>query len=192
MSRRIIPITVEGQIQNMPVMQVHVESHVPLADTLEQNRLEYISGVNPPQFRILKEYFSMLEIVEVELKENDILTTGEKLFSKTFTLDGIPATLPYAWITKIFGICSQIQMWINPLDKDEAITRMIRFKNIIYDDAQNNRITSELYKRADDAENFIRKDSIRLYEVIVNCTIVGNTRKSLKSSCVAGIKNKKS
>ena len=31
MSRRIIPITVEGQIQNMPVMQVHVESHVPLA-----------------------------------------------------------------------------------------------------------------------------------------------------------------
>ena len=71
MSRRIIPITVEGQIQNMPVMQVHVESHVPLADTLEQNRLEYISGVTPPQFRILKEHFSMLEIVEVESKKND-------------------------------------------------------------------------------------------------------------------------
>ena len=185
MSRRIIPITVEGQIQNMPVMQVHVESHVPLADTLEQNRLEYISGVNPPQFRILKEYFSMLEIVEVESKDedNDItLVTGEKLFSKTFTLDSIPATLPYAWITKIFGICSQIQMWYNPLDKDEAITRMVRFKNIIYDDAKNNRITSELYKRADDTENSIRKDSTRLYEVIVNCTVVGDTRKSLKEN----------
>ena len=184
MSRRIIPITVEGQIQNMPVMQVHVESHVPLADTLEQNRLEYISGVIPPQFRILKEHFSMLEIVEVESKDNDEVTlvTGEKLYSKTFTMDSIPATLPYAWITKIFGICSQIQMWINPLDKDEAITRMVRFKNIIYDDAKNNRITSELYKRADDAENSIRKDSTRLYEVIVNCTVVGDTRKSLKEN----------
>jgi len=185
MSRRIIPITVEGQIQNMPVMQVHVESHVPLADTLEQNRLEYISGVNPPQFRILKEHFSMLEIVEVEPKENEddvTLTTGEKLYSKTFTLDSIPATLPYAWITKIFGICSQIQMWYNPLDKDEAITRMVRFKNIIYDDAKNNRITSELYKRADNAENSIRKDSTRLYEVIVNCTVVGDTRKNLKEN----------
>lgn len=73
MSRRIIPITVEGQIQNMPVMQVHVESHVPLADTLEQNRLEYISSVNPPQFRILKEHFSMLEIVEVESNENEMM-----------------------------------------------------------------------------------------------------------------------
>ena len=187
MSRRIIPITVEGQIQNMPVMQVHVESHVPLADTLEQNRLEYISGVNPPQFQIFKEHFSMLEIVEIEPNENDeednvTLATREKLYSKTFTLDGIPATLPYAWITKIFGICSQIQMWYNPLDKDEAITRMVRFKNIIYDDAKNNRITSELYKRADDAENSIRKDSTRLYEVIVNCTIVGDTRKSLKEN----------
>ena len=99
----------------MPVMQVHVESHMPLADTLEQNRLEYISGVNPPQFRILKEHFSMLEIMEIKSSENDedevTLTTDEKLFSKTFTLDGIPATLPYAWVTKTFGICSQIQMW---------------------------------------------------------------------------------
>ena len=35
MSRRLVPITVEGQIQNMPVMQVHLESHTPIADTLE-------------------------------------------------------------------------------------------------------------------------------------------------------------
>ena len=69
-----------------------------------------------------------MEIVEIEPKDENAdnnddnvnLVTGEKLFSKTFTLDGIPATLPYAWITKIFGICSQIQMWYNPLDKDEA------------------------------------------------------------------------
>ena len=117
MSRKILPITVEGQIQNMPVMQVHVESHVPLADTLEQNRLEYISGVNSPQFRILKEYFSMLEIVEIESKKDDDdqevkLVTGEKLYSKTFTLDGIPATLPYAWITRIFGICSVCSIFL--------------------------------------------------------------------------------
>ena len=140
MSRRIIPITVEGQIQNMPVMQVHVESHAPLADTLEQNRLEYISDIIPPQFRIIKEYFSVLEIVEVEPEDNEVkLVTGEKLYSKTFTLDGIPETLPYAWITKIFGICSQIQMWINPLDSglealqstQDAIDELKVRKNII-------------------------------------------------------------
>ena len=177
MSRRIIPITVEGQIQQMPVMQVHIESHSPLADTLEQNRIEYISGVKPPEFRIKKEHYSMMELELVSEQNN-----SQELYSKTFTLDGIPATLPYAWITRIFDICSQIQIWINPLEKDEAITRMVRFKDIIYDDAKNNRITSELFKRADDIENSLRRDTTRLYEVIVNCTIVGNDRKSLKEN----------
>ena len=65
MSRRMVPITVEGQVQNMPVMQVHLESHTPIADTLEQNRLEYISGATPPQFQIKKEHFSMMELVEI-------------------------------------------------------------------------------------------------------------------------------
>jgi len=189
MSRRMVPITVEGQIQNMPVMQVHLESHTPIADTLEQNRLEYISGVTPPQFQIIKEHFSMMELVEIipddtnNNNDYDETNTGEKIFSKTFTLDEIPATLPYAWITRIFDICSQIQMWYNPLDKDEAITRMVRFKNIIYDDAKSNRVTSDLFKRADDAENSLRKDTTRLYEVVVNCTVVGEDRKSLKENC---------
>jgi len=188
MSRRMVPITVEGQIQNMPVMQVHLESHMPISDTLEQNRLEYISGVTPPNFQIKKEHFSMMELAEIiseDTNNNDDgeINTGEKIFSRTFTLDGIPATLPYAWITRIFDICSQIQMWYNPLDKDEAITRMVRFKNIIYDDAKSNRVTSELFKRADDAENSLRKDTTRLYEVIVNCTVVGEDRKSLKENC---------
>ena len=177
MSRRIIPITVDGQIQQMPVMQVHIESHVPLADTLEQNRIEYISGVKPPEFRIKKEHYSMMELEMVSEQNN-----SQELYSKTFTLDGIPATLPYAWITRIFDICSQVQIWINPLDKDEAITRMVRFKDIIYDDAKNNRITSELFQRADDIENSLRRDTTRLYEVIVNCTIIGNNRKSLKEN----------
>jgi len=188
MSRRIVPITVEGQIQNMPVMQVHLESHTPIADTLEQNRLEYISGVSPPQLQIKKEHFSMMELVEIIPDDANNNYDGdansrEKIFARTFTLDGIPATLPYAWITKVFDICSQVQMWYNPLDKDDAITRMVRFKNIIYDDAKSNRATSELFKRADDAENSLRKDTTRLYEVIVNCTIVGQDRKSLKENC---------
>ena len=179
MSRKVIPITVEGQIQKMPVMQVHIESHSPLADTLEQNKIEFIQGVKPPEFRIKKEHYSMMELELISEQEED---NSQELYSKTFTLDGIPATLPYAWITKIFDICSQVQIWINPLDKDEAITRMVRFKDIIYDDAKNNRITSELFKRADDIENSLRRDTTRLYEVIVNCTVIGDDRRSLKEN----------
>ena len=98
----------------------------------------------------------LVEIIPDETNSNNDTNAEEKIFSRTFTLDGIPATLPYAWITKVFDICSQVQMWYNPLDKDEAITRMVRFKNIIYDDAKSNRATSELFKRADAASSISR------------------------------------
>ncbi|MGI9567626.1 MAG: helicase HerA domain-containing protein, partial [Nitrosopumilus sp.] len=172
MSRRLVAITVEGQITEMPVMQVHLESHQPLGDILDQIKLEYISGDRPPKNKIIKENLSNLEI-----QNNDITN-----FTQCFTLHGLPASLPYAWITNIFQLCSQIQILINPVPKDESITRMVRFKNIIYEDSKKDRSTAELYKRADDTENSLRRDDTGLYECIVNCVITAPDKKTLHAN----------
>ena len=174
MSRRIVPITVEGQITEMPVMQVHLESHQPLSDILDQIKLEYISGDRPPKNQIIKENLSSMEI-----QEND---NDDPTFAQCFTLHSLPASLPYAWITNIFQICSQIQILINPVPKDESITRMVRFKNIIYEDSKKDRSTAELYKRADDTENSLRRDDTGLYECIVNCVITASDKKTLHAN----------
>jgi hypothetical protein len=173
MSRRLVSITVEGQIIEMPVMQVHLESHQPLGDVLDQIKLEYIAGDRPPENKIIKENLSNLKIQE----NNDITN-----FAQCFTLYGLPASLPYAWITNIFQLCSQVQILINPVPKDESITRMVRFKNIIYEDSKKDRSTAELYKRADDTENSLRRDDTGLYECIVNCTITGQDKKTLHAN----------
>ena len=55
MSRRLVSITVEGQITEMPVMQVHLESHHPLEDILDQIKLEYVAGDRPPKNKIIRE-----------------------------------------------------------------------------------------------------------------------------------------
>lgn len=173
MSRRIVSITVESQITEMPVMQVHLESHQPLGDILDQIKLEYISGDRSPKNKIIKENLNNLEI-----QEND----SNPIFAQCFTLHGLPASLPYAWITNIFQLCSQIQILINPVPKDESITRMVRFKNIIYEDSKKDRATAELYKRADDTENSLRRDDTGLYECIVNCTITAPNKKTLHAN----------
>ena len=173
MSRRLVPITVEGQITEMPVMQVHLESHQPLGDILDQIKLEYISDDRPPENKIIRENISSMELQE----ENDITN-----FAQCFTLHGLPASLPYAWITNIFQLCSQVQILINPVPKDESITRMVRFKNIIYEDSKKDRATAELYKRADDTENSLRRDDTGLYECIVNCVITGQDKKTLHAN----------
>ena len=172
MSRRIVAITVEGQITEMPVMQVHLELHQPLDDILDQIKLEYISGDRPPENKIVKENLSSMEI-----QENNIAN-----FAQCFTLHGLSATLPYAWITNIFQLCSQIQILINPVPKDESITRMVRFKNVIYEDSKKDRSTAELYKRADDTENSLRRDDTGLYECIINCMITAPNKKILNAN----------
>ncbi|WP_316506250.1 hypothetical protein [Nitrosopumilus sp.] len=172
MSRRLVPITVEGQITEMPVMQVHLESHQPLSDILDQIKLEYISGDRPPKNKIVKENLSNIKIQD---NENSV-------FAQCFTLHGLPASLPYAWITNIFQLCSQVQILINPVPKDESITRMVRFKNIIYEDSKKDRATAELYKQADDTENSLRRDDTGLYECIINCVITAPDKKTLHAN----------
>ena len=184
MSRRMIPITVEGQTVNMPVMQVHLESHQPLSDVLDQIKVEYISGDRPPKSQILRENLSNMEIVQSSENNHSVAedTINNSVFAQCFALYGLPATLPYAWITNIFGLCSQIQILINPVPKDEAITRMVRFKNIIYEDSKKDRSTTELYKRADDTENSLRRDDTGLYECVINCTITAPDKKTLHAN----------
>jgi len=196
MSRRMVSITVEEQVLDMPVMQVHLGSHQPLGDILDQIKIEYISGDIPPHHKIIKENLSMMEIQAIHqshdgsTSENaakqqpspsstNLEESSPTVYAKCFVVHGLPASLPYAWITQIFQICSQIQIWINPVPNDESITRMVRFKNIIYDDSKKDRSTAELYKRADDTENSLRREEIGLYECIINCTITAQDKKNL-------------
>ncbi len=60
----MVPITVEGQTVDMPVMQVHLESHQPLSDVLDQIKLEYISGDRLPKSQIVRENLSNMEIIQ--------------------------------------------------------------------------------------------------------------------------------
>ena len=185
MSRRMVPITVEGQTVDMPVMQVHLESHQPLSDILDQIKVEYISGDRSPKSQIVRENLSNMEIVQTvhgDNNESSINNNENSVFAQCFALYGLPATLPYAWITNIFGLCSQIQILINPVPKDESITRMVRFKNIIYEDSKKDRSTAELYKRADDTENSLRRDDTGLYECIINCMVTAPDKKTLHTN----------
>ncbi|WP_316505941.1 hypothetical protein [Nitrosopumilus sp.] len=68
--------------------------------------MKYIAGDRPPENKIVKENLSNMEI---QIDENNNM---DSVFAQYFTLHGLPASLPYAWITNIFQLCSQIQILI--------------------------------------------------------------------------------
>lgn len=180
MSRKMMAILVEGKQIMMPVMQVHLESKEPLSDFFEQIKLEYTENSRPPQHKIIKEFRNRLEIQTLD--ENIEPGNTESFLVKCFTLYSVPATLPYAWINNIFSICSEVQMWIYPIPEEIAKTRMVRFKDLIYEDSKKNHESSEKYKKADSLLDLLRRKETGLYECAINCMLVDKEKKSLNES----------
>ena len=177
LSRRDIEVTVEGHQIVMPVMQAHLESNEPLGDMLERLKLEYIENSRPPYHRIIREHLNKIEVQtdHDDKKNQDYSSTTFQTpteYAKCFTLYSVPSTLPYAWINNIFSSCSEIQLWIRPIPHEESITKMTRFKDLIYEDSKNNRESAEKYKRADDVMTSLRRKETGLYECVINCMVV--------------------
>ena len=192
LSRRGVAVTVEGHQVIMPVMQAHLESNEPLGDMLERLKLEYIENSRPPYHRIIQEYLNKLEIQTIhDSKENQddnstVYGTPTE-YAKCFTLHSVPSNLPYAWINNIFSNCSEIQLWIRPIPYEDSITKMTRFKDLIYEDSKNNRESAEKYKRADDVMMSLRRKETGLYECVINCMII-DSDKNLQNDSVKQFK----
>ena len=186
LSRRGIAVTVEGQQVIMPVMQAHLESNEPLGDMLERLKLEYVENSKPSYHRIIQEYLNKLEIQTIHdyKKDADNLAFPDMAskYAKCFTLYAMPATLPYAWINNIFSSCSEVQMWIRPIPHEESITKMTRYKDLIYEDSKNNRESAEKYKRADDVMMSLRRKETGLYECVINCMVTESDKTLLNDS----------
>ena len=170
----------------MPVMQAHLESNEPLGDMLERLKLEYVENSKPPYHRIIQEYLNKLEIQTIHdyKKDADNLASPDmpSKYAKCFTLYVMPSTLPYAWINNIFSSCSEVQMWIRPILHEESITKMTRYKDLIYEDSKNNRESAEKYKRADDVMMSLRRKETGLYECVINCMIIESDKSLLNDS----------
>ena len=186
LSRRGIAVTVEGQQVVMPVMQAHLESNEPLGDMLERLKLEYVENSRPSYHRIIREYLNKMEIQTIhdykEYVDNLASPDMPSECAKCFTLYAVPSTLPYAWINNIFSSCSEVQMWIRPIPHEESITKMTRYKDLIYEDSRNNRESAEKYKRADDVVMSLRRKETGLYECVINCMIAESDKSLLNDS----------
>ena len=187
LSRRGVKVTVEGHQIVMPVIQVHLESNEPLKDILEQLKLQYLDNSRPPHHKIIREHLNKLEIQTIhDFKENfDDSAASTEIpieHTKCFTLYAAPSTLPYAWIYNIFSICAEVQMWIRPIPHEESVTKMSRFKDLIYEDSKNNRETAAKYKRADDVMMSLRRKETGLYECVINCMVTETDKKLLNDS----------
>jgi len=178
MSKKIMLITIEGKEQPMPVMQVHIESNEPLSDILNQIKFDFVAEQRPPNLIIKKEYLKSMMLSEIIDDDN---IESDPIYSATYCLESLPARLSYAWITSIFTACSHIQMWFVPIRDNEAEIRLNRFINFVEEDAKTSSQSKELFVKATNTRNLLNRGETKLFEIIVNCTVMTPDKKHLKA-----------
>ena len=177
MSKKIMLITIEGKEKPMPVMQVHIESNEPLSDILNQIKFDFEAKQRPPNLIVKKEYLKSMILAEV-IDDN---LESDPIYASTFCLESLPARLSYAWIASIFTACSHIQMWLAPIDINNAEVRLNRFIHFIEEDVKVSQQSKELYNKAINTRNLLNRSETKLYEIIVNCTVMTPDKTQLKA-----------
>ncbi|MDH3394754.1 MAG: ATP-binding protein [Nitrosopumilus sp.] len=177
MSKKIMLITIEGKEQPMPVMQVHIESNEPLSDILNQIKFDFVAEQRPPNLIIKKEYLKSMMLAEIM----DGGVESDPIYASTYCLESLPARLSYAWITSIFTEVSHIQMWFSPIENNDAEIRLNRFINFIEEDAKTSQQSRELHEKAKNTRTLLNRSETKLFEIIVNCTVMTPDKKQLKA-----------
>ena len=194
MSKKIMLITIEGKEKPMPVMQVHIESNEPLSDILNQVKFDFEADQRPPNLIVKKEYLKSMKLAElIEIKKDNEQNNNsddstppetiesDSIYTSTFCLESLPARLSYAWITSIFSACSHIQMWFTPIDIHNAEIRLNRFIHFIEEDARVSQQSKEIRDKAINTRNLLNRSETKLYEIIVNCTVMTTDKTQLKA-----------
>ena len=185
MSKKIMLITIEGKEKPMPVMQVHIESNEPLSDILNQIKFDFEAEQKPPNLVVKKEYLKSMMLAEMitgnDDDDHDKIIESDPIYSSTFCLESLPARLSYAWITSIFNACSHIQMWLAPIDDNDAEIRLNRFIHFVEEDAKTSSQSKELLEKAASTRNLLNRSETKLFEIIVNCTVMTPDKSQLKA-----------
>lgn len=172
-SRKMLPVPIEGQMTDMPIIQIQISSYEPLDDIFDRLKFEYSIDEEHPTYEISKENLRYFRIAN---------KVGTDAYGKCMTLYSVPSTLPSAWIHSVFSECSRVDIYITPIRQDKAIKIMDSKTKILSERATKSKTISEEYVKADQIKMALQKSQTSLFHVTVNCTVVGPTMKELKKT----------
>ncbi len=172
LTRKILPVPVDGRTVGMPILQLYISSHEPLNRILEALRYEYTTDLGGHKdIRIIRENW---RDVTVDLGD------GAESVAKCFTLRHIPHELPWAWVaTGIFPVCHEITMWIEPVLHQNAVKYIRKRKELVYESATRSRAAAQEYEKLERAEESVRQTHAGLFRCRIICVIAARNRKEL-------------
>ena len=172
-SRKMLPVPIDGQMTDMPIIQIQISSGEPLDDIFDRLKFEYSIDEEDSSYEITKENLRYFRI------ENKI---GTDAYGKCMTLHSVPASLPSAWIHSIFSACNRVDIYITPIVQDKAIKIMDSKSKILYEGATKSKRILDEFTKVDAIKTALQKSQTSLFHVTVNCIVIGPTMREMKKA----------
>ena len=140
----------------------------PLTSILDSLLYEYTVDGEHQRIRFTKEKLGYIEYPEGHVR--------------CLALYDVPAQLRWAWVHEVFATCGQIDVWINPMEKEDALNTMRRKRSMLIKRAETDKRAAEEFRQAESVEERLHKGMDKIYRFGMTAMVYGKTLKDLKAN----------
>ena len=164
-TRKAVPLMIDGKSEIRQVLQVLIASREPLTGILDNLMYEYTVDDVHTRIQFSKERLGHLEYSEG--------------FVKCMTLYDVPSQLRWAWVHNVFSACSQIDVWVDPLEKEKSTNILRRKRSMLMKRAETDKQTAVEFANAETVEDMLNQDIGKMYRFGMTVMVYGRTLKDL-------------
>ena len=164
-TRKAVPLMVDGKSKARQVLQILIASKEPLTGIFDDLMYEYTVDDTHARIQFTKERLGSLEYAQGHVK--------------CLTLYDLPSQLGWTWVHNIFTMCEQIDIWIEPLERERSMNMLRRKRSMLMKRAVTDRVAASEYADAETVENMLNQDIGKMYRFGMNVMLHGKTLKDL-------------
>ena len=165
-TRKAVPLMIDGKSDTRQVLQVLIASKEPLTGVFDTLMYEYTMDDVHTRIEFTKERLGSLEYPDGHVK--------------CMTLYNVPTQLRWAWVHNIFSMCNQIDVWVDPLEKDQSVNILRRKRSMLMKRAMTDKVAATEYAWAESVDDQMNRDIGKMYRVGMNVMLYGKTLKELR------------
>ena len=167
-TRKAVPLMIGGKSEIRQVLQVLVAAKEPLTRILDKLMYEYTVDDVHTRIRFSKEKLGHLEYSEG--------------FVRCMALYDVPSQLKWAWVHGVFSACNQIDVWVDPLEKEQSVITLMRKRSMLMKRAQTDKQAAAEYANAEAVEDMMNQDIGKMYRIGMTVMLYGKTLKELNQN----------
>ena len=167
-TRKAVPLLIDGKTETKHVLQVLLAAKEPLTGILDSLMYEYTVDDAHQRIRFDSEKLSYLKY------------SGG--FVRCLTLYDLPSQLRWAWVHEVFSECNQIDVWVDPLEKEQSLNILRKKRALLMKRAETNKQAAAEYDDAESVEDMLNQGLGKMYRVGMVAMLHGNTLKELNAN----------